>query len=1463
MNSIINKTILQHIGKSDLISELQRKLHHQSSELIEIIGDTGSGKTYLFNKLSQQLEEKGTDFKLYYPSVFEINQFSNVFKLIFDLDNKAFEETMKQAIDEQTSFKYDFFFLLTELMRKSNKLQDLILLIENGELLDTYTRDFLQYFVQYAIGCKLKIVVFTTKELFPFSTKEQLESFDVSNVLLLLSEFFNQKEEDLEAQAEILFNITRGNIYLIEYILNEFYSERKDEEFNLTSYLDKHIYVKMIYAENLNRLSKKEQEVLKAIFLLDKHANDDNLKQYFTQKEIKITPEQLKAIIKKMVKRLIIESTGYGAEKQLPATSSETKTTRKSKLPTSSDSRYVIMKLECFKEYFADLEKEKRRKSYQLVDSFLDDKQLDIPLLRGAYQISRYLYDNDAPVPDNNTIDHVSTILEYLHDYDNLMEVTLLHNKLCKSDNKRVALQLRMAKINKKLNRFESTCQNLREGLHIAKKHKIPAEEIVYELVDSLYRMNSYAYALEVIKKYYASMKDKYWLCKLMLLQAEINIELNNDKEAKQYIEKIGKINDNIADSHQRKIIAAETKKILGKIHYYTNQWDKAEVAFNEAYSNYESISDIAGKAAINNNLGILKMYKGEWKEAEEHYLKSLDLEKKRYNLDGISVCYNNLGGLWEDRGDYKKSLKYFNEALKIKMMLSDRYNVCNIYNNIGVTYMDNGEFEKADEAFEKTLEIARNFNLLRNLIAALNNKGALCFKSGKWSKAIECYNEAIDKSKKNDFIEGLCKSYNNLGELYERRGEFELAYDLFFKAFNIVGELNDEYQRAEIWGNMGSVLTHLRQFSEAYGYLVESLDYFKALNAHDKIIEGCHKIAHYFILSRNYESASYYLDQALSLAEEINNNFAIGQTYFLKGLLERKNPPKAQEYFEKAIKIFVETKNYYDLALANYEFATILYENKEWQQALEILHNNKKILKEYGAISLIEKNDIFIQKIEKTFDPEIKESRRHESLLIKFNETTQNLKSISRFDNLLEYTLDSFVDLAEADGGIICLYNTRSHPDSWEHKLFNNFSIEDKDYDSMMNVIQKTLQENKPQNYKQPHFASEYNNIITFPLSLHNQVFGVILLFSKHGSHYFSERICNLLNALSNQAVVIIENFRHSALSLSHASIREELSSPQIFTNIIGKSEKMREIFDLIEKIKDVPTTVLLEGPSGTGKELIAKAIHYNSIRKNKKFVAQYCGSLPETLLESELFGHVKGSFTGATYEKKGLFEIADGGTFFLDEIADISLSTQAKLLRFLQEGEIKRVGSTKTNKVDVRVICATNVPLKEKIEKGEFRLDLYYRLNVIKIDVPSLKERRSDIPLLAIHFLDKYNKKMNKSVKGITDEAMKYFMNCDWPGNIRQLENEIERAVTLVENDAYIKPSDLSEDIFRQSIAEESVDLGNKTVLREAIEELERNMILQALQNNAWNQTQTAKELGLSRQGLIKKIKRYDLEK
>jgi transcriptional regulator with PAS, ATPase and Fis domain len=245
-------------------------------------------------------------------------------------------------------------------------------------------------------------------------------------------------------------------------------------------------------------------------------------------------------------------------------------------------------------------------------------------------------------------------------------------------------------------------------------------------------------------------------------------------------------------------------------------------------------------------------------------------------------------------------------------------------------------------------------------------------------------------------------------------------------------------------------------------------------------------------------------------------------------------------------------------------------------------------------------------------------------------------------------------------------------------------------------------------------------------------------------------------------------------------------------FNNIIGKSKKMQEVFALIEKVAPSNTTVMIYGGSGTGKELVAKAIHYNSPRAHQPFIPFNCGAIPETLVESELFGHTKGAFTGAIQTKRGLFEEANEGTIFLDEISTISPSVQVKLLRVLQDKEVMKVGSTERTKIDARVIAATNEDLEANMKNGRFRDDLFYRLHVLPISLPDLKDRKEDIPLLAYHFLDLYTKETKKQIKGISKEAMNLLLEYDWPGNVRELENAIESAVILADQD-YVTPNEL----------------------------------------------------------------------
>jgi len=314
-------------------------------------------------------------------------------------------------------------------------------------------------------------------------------------------------------------------------------------------------------------------------------------------------------------------------------------------------------------------------------------------------------------------------------------------------------------------------------------------------------------------------------------------------------------------------------------------------------------------------------------------------------------------------------------------------------------------------------------------------------------------------------------------------------------------------------------------------------------------------------------------------------------------------------------------------------------------------------------------------------------------------------------------------------------------------------------------------------------------------------------------------------------------------------------------FTNMIGKTDNIQELFRLVKDVAATNTTILIGGESGVGKELIANAIHYNSPRVKRPFVKVNCGVLAESLLESELFGHVRGAFTGAIKDKIGRFEMANGGTLFLDEIGDISLNMQLKLLRVLQEGEFERVGGTETLKVDVRIIAASNRDLKKAIDEGTFRHDLYYRLNVIPITVPPLRERKDDIKYLVHHFIDKFNRVYGKSIQEIEPRAMDLMESYAYPGNIRELENLIERIIVL-DKKGRISIADLPETLRGISDDQKLGDVDFDHGLNLLVDDYERNLILQALEKNNFNKFQTAKMLNMNRSTFMSKLKKYEIK-
>jgi len=393
-------------------------------------------------------------------------------------------------------------------------------------------------------------------------------------------------------------------------------------------------------------------------------------------------------------------------------------------------------------------------------------------------------------------------------------------------------------------------------------------------------------------------------------------------------------------------------------------------------------------------------------------------------------------------------------------------------------------------------------------------------------------------------------------------------------------------------------------------------------------------------------------------------------------------------------------------------------------------------------------------------------------------------------------------------------------------------------------------------------HLRKRDISFICVPIKLRNEVVGTLSvdrLFSESVSLEEDLRLLSIIASMIAQAVRLRQSVQQERqrLLLDNLRLQDELKERFRPASIVGNSRAMQAVYDLIAHVAGSDTTVLIRGESGTGKELVANAIHYNSLRAGKPFVKVSCAALPEAVLESELFGHEKGAFTGALAQRKGRFELASGGTIFLDEIGDFSLTTQIKMLRVLQQREFERVSGTRTIKTDVRIIAATNRKLEEAIAKGQFREDLYYRLNVFPIHVPPLRERRSDILLLADHFVEKYNKANHKNIRRLCTPAIDMLMSYHWPGNVRELENCIERAV-LLSNEEVIHGYHLPPTLQTA----EATHTTHAGTLPATLDNIERELILDALKSSRGNRAKAARALGITERLIGLRIRKHDID-
>jgi transcriptional regulator with GAF, ATPase, and Fis domain len=488
-----------------------------------------------------------------------------------------------------------------------------------------------------------------------------------------------------------------------------------------------------------------------------------------------------------------------------------------------------------------------------------------------------------------------------------------------------------------------------------------------------------------------------------------------------------------------------------------------------------------------------------------------------------------------------------------------------------------------------------------------------------------------------------------------------------------------------------------------------------------------------------------------------------------------------------------------------------------------------------------------------------------------------QTINSSLQVEEILRQIIEGALSLCNAQQGSIMLFDPDSHEIA--KTLIRHNQAEGGLLDHYLNTLLSgwALDHKAPQmtgdlaaTFGAKQVRAKYQSItsvLSVPLEWRGEIIGVINLLSLEANYKFGERELRLMKILASQCAQFIANAKlHEEVFAEADRLRKEVQNKYQFHGIIGHSPKMQEMFALLERIIPTEGRVLLEGESGTGKELIARVIHYGGPRKDGPFVAVDCGALPANLLESELFGYVKGAFTGAIRDKKGLFEEANRGTLFLDEIVNMPLEVQAKFLRAIQEGEIRPVGSTQVKKVDVRIIAAASMNLRAQVEAGKFRQDLFYRLNVVNVALPPLRERKEDIAILANHFLKKTAEKHNRQIKGFKPETVSSLENYAWPGNVRELENVVERMAILAEPKLeLIAPELLPAEIRPQIFGSDTTappgkpSPGVKT-MKEAYEKM---ILLEALVKSDWNQSAAARELEVDEKTVRYKMQKFGIQK
>jgi two-component system response regulator HydG len=915
---------------------------------------------------------------------------------------------------------------------------------------------------------------------------------------------------------------------------------------------------------------------------------------------------------------------------------------------------------------------------------------------------------------------------------------------------------------------------------------------------------------------------------------------------------------------------AVELARIIAeraRVHYKLGEYDLSQ-------ADCESCLDIllgqeTGIELIGayNCMGAISNRKGDSEKGLEYFRSALTVARVLDDREQIGTCLNNLGLACKNLGRWSEAEAYLEEALKIAEEIGQHLQKGIRLSNLAVVYSKRGLWKKAYRCWTEARGILARIGNRWELASVYLGLGHYYLTFRDFKRAEECYVSAMKQSSDNCDLRTSALSFECLGDVYLASDRIDSARRCYLEALEIADQIAPEGDVvAEVKRRLADVEVREGNYEAAIDHALDSIRVALAIG--DIFERGCalrSKACAEFHLGE-WEKARASFAKAINLLSALGEKKELGIAYLAAGQLLSSQPSSfdlAADYLGEAVSIFERIGMGYEAGMGALGLGRIAAARGD----IEACHAYAGKIRELFDDELPDSMKEAVEKIERDADEHVSRLSVSESNdMASFNSIVGRILAVDGEAQKLEGVLDACLNQTCGERGIILLKrNGVLKPLACRNITEDESSAMIPALTAMLKMTEyqrRPLISNKVDGDKRLGSLASTDAIrgavMCVPLMISGESCGCLYLDTGDGSSLFSKSDAEFTVALMGIVKSMVSEAKLRRFVQEARFLRSKLETTSWFQGIITQNKKMLEILESVEFLCESSTTVLIEGETGTGKEMLARAIHLSGDRKDRPFVTIDCSALANEIIESELFGHLKGAFTDARADRTGLFESADGGTVFLDEIDKTSKKFQQRLLQVVDKREFKPVGSTISRKVDFRLICATNRDVAKEVEAGRFLEDLYYRLKVISLRVPALSERRDDIPLLAEHFLQKYTASVSKTVPGFSSSAMDLLVSYSWPGNVRQLEHEVERAVTFVEDGESIVA-----DLFSDELRDwgKIVATDGKRRLAEATEQLERQMIKDALKRFNGNRTKASRSLGLSRRGLLNKIQRYHL--